>query len=672
MNEKGSSLILVLIVSLIFTILGLSIIAATVNNVKRTEIRELEVSTTITGKRLMSETLANLQNNLIPGKGAPHLQIYTEEIKKILLEKDSPKGTDYNLFLSQLITETENSINSTPGIEGKVKIIDLSDFDHISAEEKEEFKKYINVPEDKIEKFKEDNFTRIFKIEVEYSSSETNNPTIKRTLIQNVILSPTPSFFNYALGAYGKEIDSDADISNNALVINGSPDIIGSVFAPNIQTNAEASYELSSGGGSTQPFDGPSIYGTLFINDADLNVDFFKGSYKEVVEDQLISGVPTIKPTGNDDYFIDMNFNETFNRKVKDTIGFDRIEDVTDTTLKKMCSSDINSDDYYFTALQKLGFFNSPDSTDEIISPDPGTRESDLYQQYNSIVTSNINSPIKCTNSTKEIYLLEKDFMDQQPFSYGADDILYYTDIETKNGGTDFDINKSTLVLDDDLELGDGWLIVNGNLKIITGTDENLNSPVEIEGNILVTGDFIVEGKCDTTTGETCDYNNMIKFNSTVYAQGRGIIYNTNISGLDDGGLVLMSKGNLSMAKDALLITRINEFKSAGSEKESLINKINGTPDLKAFFYTENEATLYGVGSKMIIEGGIFARKSLTINAIRGDASLDSLSSSGRKDPEYRSSRFFVEYDPKVVTDQLNALPRIDRLQMIPDSLFIK
>ena len=657
LSEKGSSLLVVLLLSLILTILGLSILGAAINNVKRTEIRELEVETTASGKMVMSEVLAKLQYNLAPGKSATDP---AEEIKTILHTNDIPYGTLYNERLDDIITATENFFNVSSDI--KVKFCNLSSIiPEAGCEDyKDEITNYIKISN--IGSFNDSNFTRIYKIIVEFTNREDNNPTVKRTLTENVILSPTPSFFNYAVG------------SNERLTINGSPDIVGNVYTPIIQTNEAAGFILDDGSINpriryTQAFDGPSIFGTLFANDYQLNADFFDGSYSEVVEDKIIDGRPTLKPTGKD--FVDMKFDETFQRKVTDDIfGRNLIFDDEVSNINDVIN-DLNSrflSNPFYTALSKTGKFHL---TDEISAPDPDTDDEITFNEYERKIREDLHSRlIKCTTCTENFYLIENDF-DSKPLNIPSDHnpkYLYFTNIVTTNGEITSINSEGTLELSESVDLNGGWLIVNGDLKIVSGDED---TPVNIKGNILVTGDFTVLGKCDSKVPETsCDKKNMINFKSTVYAKKKGTIYNTNIGGIDDGGLVLLSK-------ERLLISRINEYEDVGEKKESIIDKINDTPrikpGLKAFFYTEDKATLYGVGSKMYIEGGVFARKSLVINAARGSVEKDTpLSSIAKENPEYRGSRFFVEYDPRVITSQLNALPRVDRLQMIPDHLFIK
>ena len=63
-NERGSSLVLVLLVTLIFTVLGLSLLSATVNGTKRTELREDDVQATYIAEKGVDEIVQSIQTDL--------------------------------------------------------------------------------------------------------------------------------------------------------------------------------------------------------------------------------------------------------------------------------------------------------------------------------------------------------------------------------------------------------------------------------------------------------------------------------------------------------------------------------------------------------------------------------------------------------------------------------
>ena len=57
-NEKGQALITVLLVSLIFTVLGLTIVAASINSNQRTGVRIDDIELTTEATRTLNEAIA--------------------------------------------------------------------------------------------------------------------------------------------------------------------------------------------------------------------------------------------------------------------------------------------------------------------------------------------------------------------------------------------------------------------------------------------------------------------------------------------------------------------------------------------------------------------------------------------------------------------------------------
>lgn len=637
MNEKGYTLLVVLLACIVLSLLGITILGAAVNNVKRTEIRELDVETTTEGKVLMSEILAKLQLNLDPNEPA---SIAAKNISDTMLKfSDTPPSTYDSILHNDIIKDTECFFNTKlsyncSASERPIKITELTDT---------EYDTYLDTAN--ISDFKNNNYTRIYKISITQSSTETNNPIITKDISQNVIISPTPNFLQYAVG------------SNN-LIINGSPDIIGNVYAPSLTLNSKAEYKVASADKKTGEFYGPSIFGTLYTSYVDnkrtsnpSDEPFFEGIFEE--KDTVgLSGIPLIQPLQNN--FVDMNFDETF--KIK------RAEANVPTN-----PSALSCDNFYLALKNTDGLVeNNPSATGS---------DSDLFAiaQYDSLVRGTENPKFSCSNS---VYMIEESMLDTyQGYTdkiidnndiQNTTNTLFFTNIDRDSSSNLIFDNAKTYTLNEDFVLKNssnekGWFVVDGDL-IIEGRTV---TPLEIKANILVNGNLIIKSPSGTSPSNPAK----VAFDATVYVNGSSIIDNVNIEGADDKQLVLLSKGDLN-------IVRINEFDDPILEN-SLVTKINTPPNLKAFFYTDNAATLYGVGSLFDIEGGLFARNKLTINAIRHlynnkDISEAETAASTSNPANEPNSRFYVEYDKKVITDQLAALPRVDRLQVIVDNLTIK
>ncbi|PGT88156.1 MULTISPECIES: hypothetical protein [Bacillaceae] len=208
--------------------------------------------------------------------------------------------------------------------------------------------------------------------------------------------------------------------------------------------------------------------------------------------------------------------------------------------------------------------------------------------------------------------------------------------------------------------LENSWFIIDGDLQIPRDT--------EIPGNIIVTGNLIIQGnEFDNSQPDKLEVeeDDNIYFNSTIYVMGKTSITNTNIKRLNNAQsskLLLLTKGNLS-------IYRINEFNTNNKDIEPL----------DAFFYTDSEADLYGVASLFKINGGLFANKKLTVNAIRQNSfSKTTNDLKSVIDPvilqRNSESRFFVEHDRSVLLDpdRLNSLPRVDKYQLLYDQVIVE
>ncbi len=672
-NERGSSLITVLLIVVIFMTLGLSIITVSLQGSRLTQIRVQDVGTTTKHEKIMAEIIATIHNNIksntFLGTGIS-LEDYETPI-----ELSDKTGIIYSDALQTMLENILGDFITKYGLGPDTKPVNVTS-------------EYI-VNNYELEKGKY--FTRVYEIQIDVEEiNEAGLPTVSKLLTQRIIFSPTPSFFQYALGAYGKETGTDNSISEDALIINGSPDVIGDIFSPSLKLSKQAQYWIKNSSGvlintTSSDFVGPAIFGNLFVNSINStelidyiktpdqsNHDFFKGVFSE-----SYTGVPLISPTGNN--FVDMDFNKTYEKK----------KEQTDTNDESKLLLDCNNHSQLFILLGKVGYLGS-ERNNHIPPPEVDMAGNPIgdYKNYMddiSLLNGLQSKPyFECGPGRPNFYFLESDWSSDalnppdSTLSSAADKVIYFADVITDSSGTNVFINDGTggsdfpqLTIEKDVDVGDnGWLVVNGDLFIKAST-----SRPKINGNILVEGDLTIEGT---------EPNSSVLFNSTVYVKGKSTIYNTNVEGICPTSncqgtnqkflkqLILISKGDIN-------ISRVNEFKDT-PKFTSLLSKIESPPNLKAYFYTDSNAVLYGVGSLFEIEGGVFARRQLIVNAIRDDtisfseAKLKAPGGTTYKSPESedRNSRFYVEYDPNVLYSRLNSLPRVNRLNMILDDLIIK
>lgn len=172
------------------------------------------------------------------------------------------------------------------------------------------------------------------------------------------------------------------------------------------------------------------------------------------------------------------------------------------------------------------------------------------------------------------------------------------------------------------------WIVIDGNAVI--------DSDIEISANILVNGNLTIYG----------EYGEEVEFDSTIYVLGDTTINNFNIKGFNDGELILMSDGELEIAK-------INKWK-----EDSII---------EGYLYTSQDAILYAMGSYLYVEGGIFANGDLEINAYRGKATEGVNDIDFTPDTNPEKSRLRIKKNNTLFLNHVQGLPKVDRLEVVTD-----
>ncbi|WP_226667181.1 hypothetical protein [Metabacillus litoralis] len=574
-NEKGQTLITVLLVSLIFTVLGLTIVAASINSNQRTGVRIDEIELTTEATKILSEGIAK----------------FTNEVSGFQLQERDIMTFD-DKFIS-IINELEN--------------------DNFSV---------TDVSEEKFQIDKSKYFTRIF--EFSYINKNTDGAKIAKKITRTVYLSPTPSFLNYAIGSG----------PDGLVTLNGAADIKGDLFSGDLNTDDTAFFEdanSSLNNPSQKDTLFPRINGNVFLKNKFNNSSVFPSTKEEY--DQSFDPESILTVTKDTSEFIDVNFGNTMAQLFNElSYGF------TDD----MFSNRANVHLAVEQLLKSCGNQLIPSSS--FLSTQTEPCENDIQ-----LLSFSLNEQIDFDALTGKI-----NSSNPRTYVYSSPDTSSPGKLinPTSNDYPPLYITKDVRMHDD------SWLVVHGDLVIFT-KDKTIN----LQGNILVTGNLIIEGNNEEGTENENDH---LQVDSTIYVLGKSDITNTNIKGLDDKQLVLLSQ-------EDILINRINEFKNITDDIEKL----------DAFFYTQKSAELYGVGSLFLIKGGIFARDNLTVNAIRQNeiekkfgsdpGKLDlSLSIKPVNFQKSEQSRFQVEQDLKVLADQIDSLPKVDRFQILLDQPVIE
>lgn len=146
------------------------------------------------------------------------------------------------------------------------------------------------------------------------------------------------------------------------------------------------------------------------------------------------------------------------------------------------------------------------------------------------------------------------------------------------------------------------------------------------ENHLKIQGTYYINGDLSIT-------NSTIYGNAVLYVNGNVNIQYSKINSLNNGTLIIFASGNIK-------ISNISEYQNNPSE-------------IRGFFYSENDMTLYGVGSNIKIIGGISANN-LYLTALRG------YNNSGQS------------YDQKFNVSITHQLSHPSRLQIIYDENVIK
>lgn len=572
-SERGSALVLVMFIVLLLTILGVTVLSATIGGARRSETRENDVQSLHLAQKSIDEAIAyitgELDKKLETSSNTTQVK-FDEEIIAFLNE--------FNKNKKAFITDT-----SLQGADNEITGIIL------------------------------DSGSTSSKHIVTIKANATVNGVL-RTLQQKVVISTFPDFLNYSLGSEG------------TIYLNGAPHIQGNIYAGNQLKISEVAKYIHNANLERQ---------TLFpLIDGE--------SHIQSMEDLLYSrtgGIHEKVPSVDDSRYssLDERVKRIIERaKIKKKTTFVQVN-VEDSFLDKVAEASGSADnkrtysDKYYELTGAEGSEKPTLRGERLItwlqqsSVIPTLRMPTL-EEFEDIATGDTDEE---KEQEKNRLYEEARLSLKQNLANLMSSTIFTGDLELD--GVQFreirDSNKVNSINEAH------WLIVNGDLTI----DNYSTQPIEIQSNILVTGDLYIKGKS--------------AFDSTMFILGKTDIVDATISGITIVGkgskeLVLISKG-------AILINRVEEFKDEATR-------------LRAFFYTDSTAELYGVGSIFSLDGGFFAKGDLIINAVVGKVTKEVGSNQFRFDTQtnFEPPRFTVNYNEKVFEDQNVGLPRVNQINI--------
>ncbi|KAB7667351.1 hypothetical protein [Bacillus sp. B1-b2] len=680
-NEKGNALITVLLISLVFTTIGLAIVASTISGTKRVETRESDINVTYQSKKVLDEITSNMAN-LLDQVPLDYVKQGTKYQVKTTFEDD---------LKSLVITPTLTDILDNEDYRESIQCLSVVDISNKASNPTvydstrgcAESTYSTNTP---YTINKQLDFTRVLEVILVTNNPNETEGAVTRTLKQRIILSPLPSFLKYAVGSYSEE-------QEEGLFLNGSSNINGNIYANQLTISDRANYQLRDGTKQTVRSLPPSITGNIYSTSANLLPVLIADNFYK-------SDIPSLY---HDSQFINIEYDQTIIQRINTMLdsnptvsGFQvtNMEDVSNFTnkFKNKLTSIVSSSVTKADTVKSVTTQEAPTSVNgnaiEQLTNSFKIESDKEALSFNNPVYINgdtvINSSNYAISFNKELvvdgdlYLVSNNNLTLQDNIYVSGDIhLVNFDGEMNITGDiiaagDMNIESSA---DNAGQLSKG-VTLKGD--ILTGKSINirpLNTTISLNSNMISLGSFTINGD---ETGENSGENDIVRINSVVYSLEDTFVSNTNILGLtytnsstnkqETGQLILLAKENLT-------ITRMNEFNHFDPKTESgfpyLPEEEEIIQPLQAFFYTEKNAELYGVGSLFYIKGGIFAKNSLEINAIRANrdfSKIEDVPGSG----DGMLSRFIVDYDQNVLFKGIDALPLVDRLQIIPDDFVIE
>ncbi|MBN8191146.1 hypothetical protein JI667_03185 [Bacillus sp. NTK074B] len=621
LNQRGNTLLTVLITSLVMVTVGMAIMSSTIGGAKRTEVRETDIDITYEGIKAVEEISAELVSQLQPTKSLNINQLTTGNI--------NTKVSDF--IRSDIIPAYQSS--------DTIKCITIVDVSSDAAS---------NLLGDKCKKanalqyhtfgldFLNTNLTRVYEIVVNTKNPDSEEGQVEKIVRKRIILSPIPSFLKYTLGA------------RELLELNGSPHLVGNVYAQSLDISEDANYQLSNHKDKKVAAPFPSIIGDIYTS-------YDKDNYvkmKSLVDTNSFYPYVSSPNIKQDSQFTDISFDQTYNDevgKVLNSLDLSLNNNLTQANLRNTITRNFLTDGSIFLPLVK------------------------------GILDANVKGVVKADRSitVKNLVHGGVDLIVKGDVNILADSAMNIGNIISTGNVTISNVSGNMSI---------GNIIAAGKVSIEANAPINLkgnivsfdnmtiqsqNSISSMEGNVFSGKDLTIQGDANDE-GEEDDE---MAFDSVIYAKGKTSISNLNISGLKgsdtSGQLILLSKGQL-------LVTRMNEFQYYTDESEKKDTNLLPDPSenikpLQAFLYTDSDATLYGVGSLFYVNGGVFSKGNLTINAVRGKVdNMDRIENDLFSNQEEKLSRFIVHYNRDVLLSKLDALPKVESLSLISDEIIVQ
>ncbi len=654
-----------MITTVVLVTVGMAIVSASIGGAKRTEVRETDINITYDALKVVDRVTAELSTKL----SDPTNVDYALANSNFLYNLNNKLGLETLNSVTDLFMNESNSDTYLESIEC-INLIDITDGNITSIGSDScvgnVSSLYPTAPFD----LDRNLFTRVYDIVVVTNTPDDQEGFVQRTAIKRVILSPIPSFLKYAVGA------------GETLHLNGSPSIVGNLYVNDLLIQKDAEYTTQSQALNVIDTPYPSIYGDLFTNINTANYTSLKELVYPSTPDSEIKFYKEDAPElYHDSQFVDIDFNETIAEKGEAMLAANDLSsgDYSGTLAERIASkfglgSVLPVDDIVEDILGNItDILDEIDLTDADLFRDDGSLTQ--IRHIGDVVVLALDTPM---NLTDVVVNGDITIITDQPVS--IDNIISTGNVSLVNISNTLEITGDIITTgsfsieaQEQLNIA-GNIYSEGNAFI-----KSLDSTIDLRGDMVVrNGELIISGNDNETSRGEAE-NDTILFDSVIYVEKTAEISNLNIKGGYEipGDETSKRKKLILLSGDDLLLTRMNEFRNFSDSRETegqLLPFDEDIEPLQAFFYTDTNAVLYGVGSQFFIEGGIFSKGDLEINAIRGEVvSLDKLNpTSSNINQEDHYSRFNVDYDQSVLTDNIDFLPKVDRLSMYSSDLIVR
>ncbi|WP_308637912.1 hypothetical protein [Paenibacillus silvisoli] len=614
-EEKGSAFLLVVFMMLLFTLVGVAVLGATIGGATRTQRTEDNLQTVHLADKALSEAIAHIKANfdnqtIRPSQLKEKMEQFVGNFNSYDPKDsnlDEAKKPSYMIKNICLLGEPSDPLN--------MSIVNL----YCTGIAKDQ----VNSNEDYLSSLR--------------VTAEAVVNGVARELVQDVTLDTFPDFLKYAMGSEGE------------VSINGAPAFKGDIYAGTqliIQKYANYTFNSADTYAPTQylyvhPLTDPSGVKNIYVEDGDE-----LGDGKIQIQSQQNIKYRTT-PNGTPETLADMSGEEFHGLQAKIELA----------EKKKFISINV-AQSFIDKALDALGRSSDDQLRDDLwnIYNKPVYFDEDgLLNQVKSLLAANQLLTVPTAPS-----LPAEDATSEELDAYNAERSKYNQAISDLNN--QLSNLSGAAYIDGDLTIDDGlnkiyypnkgisdWLIVNGNLTI----RNNNPTPISVRANILVKGNVTLEGNVEMDATIYSLHDSEDDMNEIKDAQIRGMTVNGE------------KREMVLLANSPIEIYRVTSFEDLEEGYSSAsVNTLDG------FFYTDKNAVLYGVGSLFWIHGGFFAKNGLEINAVLGntkptaDGSALDFENQNTNEMNEQKARFVVDYNINVFLHQSVGLPRVNTVRV--------